>query len=70
MLLMRANYEGKREGLDPGHRYIFGPCEKASGRQASAIWGPKTSRFSGPNPLPLAQVMDMSASKIITHRNL
>ncbi len=32
--------------------------------------GPKNTRFPGPNPLPLAQVMDMSASKIIKHRNL
>jgi hypothetical protein len=32
--------------------------------------GPKNSRFPGPNPLPLAQVMDLPASKIITHRDV
>jgi hypothetical protein len=29
--------------------------------------GLKNSQFPGPNPLPLALVMDMHASKIITH---
>ncbi len=29
--------------------------------------GPKNSRFPGLNPLPLAKVMDLNASKIITH---
>ncbi len=31
----------------------------------TAIWGPKKSRFPGPKPLPLAQVMDMHASKTL-----
>ncbi len=30
--------------------------------------GPKKSRFPGPNPLPLALVMDNARVKIITHR--
>jgi hypothetical protein len=29
--------------------------------------GPKNSRFPGPNPLPLAQVMDAARIKSITH---
>ncbi len=36
----------------------------------SVIWGPKKSRFPGPNTLPLAQVMDLQASKIITYRDV
>ncbi len=31
----------------------------------SAVRGPKKSRFPGPNPLPLAQVMDLPASKAL-----
>ncbi len=34
-------------GLGPGIREIFGPCEMASSRKASAIWGPKNSREGG-----------------------
>jgi hypothetical protein len=37
----------------------------ASSGKASAIWNTKNSRFPGPNPLPLAQVMDMHASKTL-----
>ncbi len=44
---------------------FFGPCEMALSRKASAIWGPKNSRFPGPNPLPLAQIMDMHESKTL-----
>jgi hypothetical protein len=46
---------------------FFGPCEMASS-QVSAIWGPKISRFPGPNPLPLAHIMDMNALQNIMHR--
>ncbi len=40
---MRANPlpEQVGGGLGPGNRDVFGPCEIASSRQASAIWGPK-----------------------------
>ncbi len=31
-----------------------------------AIWGPKTFRFPGPNPLPLAQVMDLPTSTALS----
>jgi hypothetical protein len=39
-------------GLGPGNQDCFGPCEMASSRQASAIWGRKQSRFPGPTPCP------------------
>ncbi len=52
-------------GLDPRYLYFFGPFERASSRQANAFWGPKKLRFSGPNPLPLAQVMDLPTSKAL-----
>jgi hypothetical protein len=53
------------KGLGPGNGDFFGFCEMASSRQASAIWGRKKSRFPGPNPLALAQVMDLLASKAL-----
>jgi hypothetical protein len=64
MFLMRA--EGTRAsgmGLGPGNREFFGPCEMASSQLMSAIRGPKNSRFPGLNRIPLAQVMDLPASK-------
>jgi hypothetical protein len=48
-------------GLGSGNGEFVGPCEMASSQQASAIWGPKNSRFPGPNPLPLAHVMYLPA---------
>jgi hypothetical protein len=36
-------------------------------KQRRVFLGPKNSWFPGPNPLPLAQVMDLHASKIITY---
>ncbi len=52
-------------GLGPGNQDFFGPCEMSSSCQASAIEGPKKSRFPGPNSLRLAQVMDLPASKAL-----
>jgi hypothetical protein len=48
MLLMRATAitRASGNGLGPGNRNFFGPCEMASSRQASAIWGPKKSKPS------------------------
>ncbi len=40
----------------------------ASSRQANAIWGPKNSRIPGPNPIPLAHVMYLPASKTLRTR--
>jgi hypothetical protein len=59
--IMRAS--GK--GLGPDNHDFFVPCEMASSRQASAIWGPKKLSFPRPNPFPLAQVMDLHASKAL-----
>ncbi len=49
----------------PGNRDFFGPCEMALSSQESAIQDPTKLRFPGPNPLPLAQVMDFPASKAL-----
>ncbi len=38
---VHIHYEGSGRGLGPGILEFFGPCEMASSRQASAIWGPK-----------------------------
>ncbi len=66
MLLTQAiHHEGKWEGLGPGNRDFFEPCEMEWNRQASAIWTPKKSRFPGPNPFPLGQVIDLPASKAL-----
>ncbi len=43
----------------------FGPCEMASSRLGSAIWDPKKLRFPWPNPLPIAQIMDLPTSKAL-----
>jgi len=66
---MRVDYitRASGRGLGPGNREFFGPCETASSRQASAIWGSKNFRFLGSNSLPLAQVMDLPASKTIVY---
>ncbi len=53
-------------GLGPENWKFFGPCKITSSRRA--IWGPKISRFPGPNPFPLAQIMDMHASKTLCTR--
>jgi hypothetical protein len=36
------HYEGKSDRVEPGNRDFFGPCEMASSRWVSAIWGPKS----------------------------
>ncbi len=66
ILLIRVNpLQGRERGLDPGNRDFLGPCEMASISQASSICGPKRWIFPGLNPLPLAQVMDLLASKAL-----
>jgi hypothetical protein len=68
MLLMRANPLREQVGGGwggPGNQDFFGLCEMASNCQESAIWGPKKSRFPGPNPLPLTQVMYLPAAKTL-----
>jgi hypothetical protein len=52
-------------GLGPGNLEFFGP-QMALAYQLNAIsQGPKNSRFPRPNPLPLALVMDLHASKTL-----
>ncbi len=69
MLLMReASITGASErGSGPGNLDFFGPqMALAFGLNASSHY-PKNSRFPGPNPLPLALVMDAARIKNITH---
>jgi hypothetical protein len=50
-------------GLGPGILEFFGP-QMALAFQLDAIsQGPENSRIPGPNPLPLALIIDMHASK-------
>jgi hypothetical protein len=42
---------------------FFGPQMALAYRLDAISQGPKNSRFPGPNPLPLALVMDLHASK-------
>ncbi len=44
---------------------FFPPCEMAASRWASAISAQKSRDFQGANPCPLAQVMDLPASKAL-----
>jgi hypothetical protein len=50
--------------LGQGNQDFFGPCEMASSRQASAIWGPEKFKISRA-PLALAHVMYLPASKAL-----
>jgi hypothetical protein len=57
-------------GLGRGNLEFLG-LKMALAYQLDAISrGPKNSRFPGLIPLPLAQVMDLPASKVITHRDV
>jgi hypothetical protein len=44
---------------------VFGPQMALALRLDPISQGPKKSRFPVPNPLPLAQVMDLDASKAL-----
>ncbi len=60
MLLMRAasiSWTSGR-GLGPGNLEFFGPQIALAYRLDAISQGLKNSQFPGPNPLPLAQVMD------------
>ncbi len=47
--------------------YFFGSQMALSYRLDAISQGPKKSRFPGPNPLPLALVMDAARIKSSTH---
>jgi hypothetical protein len=51
------------KGLVPGNLEFFGPQMALTCWLDAISQGPKTSRFPGPNPLRLALVMNMHASK-------
>ena len=57
------HYLGKWEGVGPGK--FFGPQMALSYRLAVISQGPKNSQIPSPNPLPLAPVMNMQASKTL-----
>jgi hypothetical protein len=56
-------YGPKRNAFD-----FIGPQMALAYRLDAISQGPKMSRFPGPNPLPLAQVMDAACIKSIMHR--
>ncbi len=58
-------YLGKCEGLGRGNRESFGPRMALAYRLAAISPGPKNLLFKWPNPLPLALVMDIHASKTL-----
>ncbi len=47
---------------------FFGPQMALAYRLDDISQGPKNSRFPGPNPLPLALIMDAARIKSIKHR--
>ncbi len=69
MLLMWAASIARTigRGLCPGNRDFLGPVKLHRADRRVTSGGPKRSRFPGPNPLPLALVMDAARIKSITH---
>jgi hypothetical protein len=59
--ITRASGRGK----GPGILKFFGPQMALAYQLDDISQGPKNSRIPGPNPLPLALVMDMHASKTL-----
>jgi hypothetical protein len=58
-------YLGKWGMLGPGIREFFGPQMALTYLLDAISQGPKNSQIKGPNPLPLALVMDMHTSKTL-----
>jgi hypothetical protein len=58
---VQINYLGKWEWVGPWKPQVY--------RLDAIAQGPKNSRFPGHNPLPLALVMDLHASKTKGHIN-
>jgi hypothetical protein len=67
--------DGESEGVEGwggggggwGRASFLGPQIALAYRLAAISQGPKNSRFPGPNPLPLAQVMDAAHIKSIMY---
>jgi hypothetical protein len=53
---------GSGRGMGPGNGEFFGPCEMASSRQASAIWGPKNVMY-----LPASKICIPPYLRVHTH---
>jgi hypothetical protein len=53
-------------GMGPENHEFFGPQMTLAYRLVAILQGLNNSRFPGPNPLPLAQVMDAARIKSIT----
>jgi hypothetical protein len=71
MFLMRADTLGGQVGVSLALEIeSFLTLVKWHRADRRVPFGPKNSRFPGPNPLPLSQVMDLPALKIITHRDV
>ncbi len=69
MLLMQTNplLGASGRGLGPGNRDFFGPCEMASSiRQVPFFGAQKSQDFQGQTYLPLAQVINLPASKAVS----
>ncbi len=49
---------------------FFGPQMALAYRLDAISQGPKNSRYPGPNPLPLAQAMDIHTNQSIMHRKV
>jgi len=52
-------------GLCPGNLKFFGPQKALAYRLDAISQGPTNSQFPGPNPLSLAPIMDLLASKTL-----
>jgi hypothetical protein len=61
------HYLGKLEDVRPGNLKFFGPHMALTYLLDAISQGLKNSRFPGPNPFPLALVMDAALIKSITH---
>ncbi len=62
---VNIHYLGKWEGVGPWKSQVFGPQMALAYRLDAISQGPKNSRYKGPNPLPLALVMDASIQNIM-----
>jgi hypothetical protein len=64
-IFLRSITRAGGRGLGPGNLEFFGPQMALDFRLDVISQGPKNSRFPGPNPVPLALVMDLQASKTL-----
>ncbi len=60
-------YRLVRNAFGAGSIHYLGKWEGVGALEIECILGPKKSRFPGPNPLLLAQIMVAALIKSITH---